>query len=94
MLTPYVLEASRQVLSFLITEMPKAAASQGVALLVPWLAERFRSARALSPSPFRAEQLARVHDVASSALADLGLPEGKVRLVADAIVGSLSLTHR
>ena len=102
MLTPYVLAVAGSVLGFLLDTVGDAAKTESKPIITDLVHRLFRRGKddekgkaeqeKAEPTPgLSPEQAAQVRDVAMARAHDLKLPESKARLLADAIVGGLTV---
>lgn len=101
MLTPYVLAVAGSVLGFLLDTVGDAAKTESKPIITDLVHRLFRRGKddqkgkpetPDEPTPgLSAEQAAQVREVAMARAHDLKLPESKARLLADAIVGGLTV---
>jgi hypothetical protein len=102
LLTPYVLAVVTpviQLLASMVGEAVKKERQSSVTAFVRRLIGPQGSAppgaaaeKSPTPSPLTQEQVVRVHDVALNRAALLGLPQDTATLLADAIVGGISVS--
>lgn len=102
LLTPYVLAVVTPVIQILVSmvgEAVKKERQSSVTAFVRRMIGSKNDARSGSsaeevatPSPLTQEQVARVHDVALDRATLLGLPQDTATLLADAIVGGISVS--
>jgi hypothetical protein len=95
LLTPYVLAITTEVVGYLVVEIKKSAASQGSITIDEWvkkLFKRFRPRDAKdAPLPLTQAQLVQVQAIVQREGRRLKLSEPHLKLMADAVVGSLLL---
>ena len=101
LLTPYVLAVAAPVLTYLlgtVVDAAKAEAKPIVRDLVHRLFHRRKAAETApgaqpdaEPIQLSAAEAAKVRDVAFARASDLGLPQERARLLADAVVGGLNV---
>jgi hypothetical protein len=105
LLTPYVLAVATPVLSFLLDTVVKTTKQETTPVIADLVRRFFRRLKVGEESAgatkqatsevhgLTKEQAATVREVALARAADLGLPEGQARLLADSVIGGLVVTE-
>ncbi|HMI98670.1 MAG TPA: hypothetical protein VK488_02445 [Gaiellaceae bacterium] len=90
---PVALEVAKTVVTFLVAELRKSAEKEASGAIQERVHELFhRDTGGGEPQPgLTREQLARVHEVALKKASELKLPKPQADLLADSVVGSLSV---
>lgn len=95
-LTPVALVVVTEVITFLASEIKKTVAAEGSSLLAEQLKKVLKKYRPgdtkNDPPSLSAEQLTQVHKLAFEKARQLKLSEAQSHLLADSLVGSLTLT--
>lgn len=91
LLTPYVLAVIAYVLPLLNDMLSEAAKEQGSALIGSWLGHLIRREPRPAAVGLSVEQARQVQAVAFEQARRAGLDDGRARLVADSIVGAVTV---
>jgi hypothetical protein len=91
LLTPYVLAVVGYVLPLLNDMVSEAAKEQGTALIGSWLGRVIRREPRAAAVRLSVEQARQVQAVAFDQARRAGLDDGRARLVADSIVGAVTV---
>lgn len=91
-LTPYVVAAATEVVRFIARALADATEEEFKPVIVRWVRHLFhREPTVAPPAPLPAGLAERVHDIAVGVCRDLGADQGDAAVVADAIVGRLTV---
>jgi hypothetical protein len=97
-LTPIILSVMSEVVKFVTEEVKKSLKAEGSNLISDTVKRMFNQSRSLQKPDEKAvpvlttAQLAQVRKIAFEKARQLNLPENKAKLLADSVVGRLSLT--
>jgi hypothetical protein len=91
LLTPYVLSIAPMVIAFLGEVARGTAADLVKDSLADWIRGHFRGEPAAEVTPLTREQAQRVREAARSKAVELGLAAGQASVLADAVVGAVTV---